>query len=107
MEKDQEKVQGTAAVLHETKVYEDLVAEFGAPVADGLMAKAINNALPNANIVSSDVAGFSKVNKALRTGKVDLWGTADVAQQKAQQATQQLIEGLQNHAKEGATIDEE
>jgi hypothetical protein len=41
-----------------------------------LLANAINTALPNAGITSNDVAGFSKVTIALRTGEVDLAKTA-------------------------------
>lgn len=39
------EIKGTASVLHQTKVYEDLVEEYSAPVADGLMAKAINDVM--------------------------------------------------------------
>lgn len=58
------KTSGTASVLHQTKVYEDLVEEYSTEVADGLLAKAINTKLPNANVTPSDVAGFSKVTTA-------------------------------------------
>lgn len=100
-----EKVQGTAAVLHETKVYEDLVEEYGAPVADGLMAKAINNALPSAKITQAHVEGFSKVTRALRTGAVDLQSTVGVAQEKAQKATKELLKGVQSPLAEEITTD--
>ncbi|AYC32973.1 hypothetical protein D3880_11585 [Pseudomonas cavernae] len=103
-----DKPQGTAAVLHETRIYEELVEEYGAPAADGLMTKAINDTLPNANITPADVGGFSKVTKALRTGKVDLQSTVDAGQQKARQATEDLLDGLKcREADDGISEEEE
>lgn len=66
-----DKLKGTASVLNQTKTYEELVQKHSPEVANGLLANAINNALPNAGITSNDVAGFSKVTTALRTGEVD------------------------------------
>lgn len=55
-----EKLKGTASVLHETKTYEELVEKHSVEVANGLLANAINTALPNAGITSNDVAGIRR-----------------------------------------------
>nr|EKT8699907.1 hypothetical protein [Citrobacter freundii] len=43
-----DKLKGTASVLNQTKTYEELVQKHSPEVANGLLANAINNALPNA-----------------------------------------------------------
>jgi hypothetical protein len=88
-----EKLKGTASVLHETKTYEELVEKHSVEVANGLLANAINTALPNAGITSNDVAGFSKVTIALRTGEVDLAKTAK-ANADAAAVSANIIAGL-------------
>ncbi|WP_227630238.1 hypothetical protein, partial [Klebsiella pneumoniae] len=89
-----EKLKGTASVLHETKTYEELVEKHSVEVANGLLANAINTALPNAGITSNDVAGFSKVTIALRTGEVDLAKTAKEANADAAAVSANIIAGL-------------
>ena len=89
-----EKLKGTASVLHETKTYEELVEKHSVEVANGLLANAINNALPNAGITSNDVAGFSKVTTALRTGEVDLAKTAEEANADAEAVSANILAGL-------------
>ena len=89
-----EKLKGTASVLHQTKTYEELVQKHSVEVANGLLANAINTALPNAGITSNDVAGFSKVTIALRTGEVDLAKTAKEANADAAAVSANIIAGL-------------
>jgi len=89
-----EKIKGTASVLNQTKTYEELVQKHSAEVANGLLANAINTALPNAGITSDDVAGFSKVTTALRTGEVDLAKTAEEANADAAAVSKSIIAGL-------------
>ncbi|HDX8371663.1 TPA: hypothetical protein RQN12_002668 [Aeromonas dhakensis] len=75
--KDKPQVAGTANVLKQTKNYEGLVKEFGKATANGLMKKAINDAVPAAQAVTSkDVSGFAKVTDALRSNQVDVAATA-------------------------------
>jgi hypothetical protein len=88
------KIKGTASVLNQTKVYEGLVAEYSTEVANGLLAKAINSALPSANITPGDVNGFSKVTSALRTGDVDLGNTAEKAKSDATEVSETIIASL-------------
>lgn len=94
------KVSGTASVLKQTKIYEELVEEYSTEVADGLLAKAINSNLPNANVTPSDVAGFSKITTALRTGSVDLSETADKAKSDASAVAHRIISNLKSPQKE-------
>lgn len=87
-------LKGTASVLNQTKTYEELVQKHSPEVANGLLANAINNALPNAGITSNDVAGFSKVTTALRTGEVDLAKTAEEANADAEAVSANILAGL-------------
>ena len=89
-----DKLKGTASVLNQTKTYEELVQKHSPEVANGLLANAINNALPNAGITSNDVAGFSKVTTALRTGEVDLAKTAEEANADAEAVSANILAGL-------------
>lgn len=88
------KIKGTASVLNQTKVYEDLVEEYSTEVANGLLAKSINDALPNAGVTSNDVNGFSKVTTALRTGIVDLESTAEKAKSDAAEVTKNILSNI-------------
>ncbi|GKQ91031.1 hypothetical protein KAM450_42790 [Aeromonas caviae] len=75
--KDKPQVAGTANVLKQTKNYEGLIKEFGKATANGLMKKAINDAVPAAQAVTNkDVSGFAKVTEALRSNPVDVAATA-------------------------------
>jgi len=89
-----EKIKGTASVLNQTKTYEELVQKHSAEVANGLLANAINTALPNAGITSDDVVGFCKVTTALRTGEVDLAKTTEEANADAAAVSEGIIAGL-------------
>lgn len=100
-----DEMKGTASVLHQTQVYEDLVEEYSAPVADGLIAKAINSVLPNAGITSAHVAGFSLVTAALRTGMVDLQQTASRAQEDANRVTSNLLREIKKTNKKKSNVE--
>ncbi|EGK4718071.1 hypothetical protein IO978_004942 [Escherichia coli] len=100
-----EKIQGTASVLNQTKTYEELVQKYSPEVANVLLARSINNALPNAKITPNDVAGFCKVTTALRTGKVDLEKTAKEADADAKAVSANIIEGLKT--KQKSTVEKE
>ncbi|HGD7571240.1 TPA: hypothetical protein ACI7AD_004950, partial [Escherichia coli] len=100
-----EKIQGTASVLNQTKTYEELVQKYSPEVANGLLARSINNALPNAKITPNDVAGFCKVTTALRTGKVDLEKTVKEADADAKAVSANIIEGLKT--KQKSTVEKE
>jgi len=71
-----------------------LVEEYSTEVANGLLAKAINTALPNADVTPSDVSDFSKVTSALRTGDVDLANTAEKAKTDAAEVSKTILDGL-------------
>ena len=51
--------------------------DFGEPAANGLLAKAINNAVSPAHAVTdADVGGFARVTRAMRANPVDVQATA-------------------------------
>lgn len=98
--KDKPQVAGTANVLKQTKNYEGLVKEFGKATANGLMKKAINNAVPAAKAVTSkDVSGFAKVTEALRSNPVDV---AETAKQGMADAGQVVGDALRDLGKQPA-----
>lgn len=103
--KDDKKVSGTANVLKQTKSYEGLVNEYGKSAANGLMKKAINDAVPTVQMVTSkDVSGFAKVTEALRSHPVDV---AETARQGMADAGQVVGDALRDLGKQPATADTE
>jgi hypothetical protein len=77
VERENKPLLGTANVLKQTKNYEKLVRDFGEPAANGLLAKAINNAVSPAHAVTdTDVGGFARVTRAMRANPVDVQATA-------------------------------
>lgn len=77
VERENKPLLGTANVLKQTKNYEKLVRDFGEPAANGLLAKAINNAVSPAHAVTdADVGGFARVTRAMRANPVDVQATA-------------------------------
>jgi len=94
-DKDDKKVSGTANVLKQTKNYEELVKEYGKSVANGLMKKAINDAVPASQAVSSkDVSAFAKVTEALRSHPVDVAKTTQQGLSKAGQVVGDALRDL-------------
>ncbi|MDD9212821.1 hypothetical protein [Aeromonas dhakensis] len=92
---DKPQVAGTANVLKQTKSYEGLVKEYGKAVANGLMKKAINDAVPAAQAVTSkDVSGFAKVTEALRSNPVDVAATAQQGMADAGQVVGDALRDL-------------
>ncbi|KSQ21696.1 hypothetical protein APB26_32465 [Pseudomonas aeruginosa] len=65
-------VQGTAAVLQQTKLYEELVGARGEQAALGFIIDAFHHAQPNLQVTDEDIHGFMKVTRGLRTGAVNL-----------------------------------
>lgn len=65
-------VQGTAAVLQQTRLYEELVGARGEQAALGLIINAFRHAQPNLQATDDDIIGFMKVTRGLRTGAIDL-----------------------------------
>ncbi|MBL0612505.1 hypothetical protein JD508_20020 [Aeromonas jandaei] len=97
---DKPPVAGTANVLKQTKNYEGLVKDYGKAVANGLMKKAINDAVPAAQAVTSkDVSGFAKVTEALRSNQVDV---AETAKQGMADAGQVVGDALRDLGKQPA-----
>jgi len=83
VERENKPLLGTANVLKQTKNYEKLVRDYGEPAANGLLAKAINNAVSPAHAVTdADVGGFARVTRAMRANPVDV--QAAVAQGMAE-----------------------
>ncbi len=77
VERENKSLLGTANVLKQTKDYEKLVRDYGEPAANGLLAKAINNAVSPAHAVTdADVGGFARVTRAMRANPVDVQATA-------------------------------
>lgn len=95
VDKEKPQVAGTANVLKQTKNYEGLVKEFGKATANGLMKKAINDAVPAAQAVTSkDVSGFAKVTEALRSNQVDVAATAKQSMADAGQVVGDALRDL-------------
>ena len=58
VERENKPLLGTANVLKQTKNYEKLVRDYGEPAANGLLAKAINNAVSIALAVAIFTTGL-------------------------------------------------
>ena len=108
VERENKPLLGTANVLKQTKNYEKLVRDFGEPAANGLLAKAINNAVSPAHAVTdADVGGFARVTRAMRANPVDVQATAAQGMAEADAVVTDLLNNLGKQAEEELASTEE
>lgn len=83
---------GTARGLHEASEFDLLENDYSQETAICVTTKAIQRNFPD--ITSSDVLGFVKVNRALRSGKVDIAEERERAEEMAKVAATQWVNAL-------------
>lgn len=84
---------GTARVLHETSKYDELESEYDPETAISVTTKAIQRSFPE--ITKSNVQGFVKVNRALRSGKVDIAAERLRMENRAEQAATEILQAME------------
>ncbi|PHM73014.1 hypothetical protein [Xenorhabdus sp. KJ12.1] len=94
-----DKITGNAALLRDATLLDELAEKYdSSEVASVLVSRAINNSLPNANTTPEDVASFSRVANAFRTGEVNIEETVEQAEQDAAQVVEQMIADATNES---------
>lgn len=108
IEHENKTPHGTANVLKQTKSYEQLVLVYGVAAANGLLAKAINNVVPPAHAVTdTDVGGFARVTRAMRSNPVDVQATVAQGMEEADAVVTDLLKNLGKQAEEELASTEE